>query len=127
MSDGNWQPCWRGECRTACAYANVCTEGRYASAPAPDQTDRGGLEEALAGAVCATVAQLIDAAVAQRTAHLVIEGERLREVVGRVADLRAAAEHLLWLKDGPRDSAYYEAKDRAWDYLRAALHPEEAR
>jgi hypothetical protein len=41
-----------------------------------------------AEALAPTVAQLIDAAVAQRTAHLVIEAERLREVVGRVGLIR---------------------------------------
>jgi hypothetical protein len=81
-----------------------------------------------AEALAPTVAQLIDAAVAQRTAHLVIEGERLREVVGRVealADEWADFEH-----DAVACQRYVcgdcTMLNAIYD-LRAALHPGEAR
>jgi hypothetical protein len=41
--------------------------------------------------------------------------------VERAAEVRRALQRLVWLKDGPRDSAYYADKEKAWQDARLAL------
>jgi hypothetical protein len=60
----------------------------------------------------------------ERGAHVSAESARtalIPQQNRRIAELTAALEELVRLKDGPRDDAYRAGKDAAWDAARRAL------
>lgn len=56
-----------------------------------------------------------------RKLMIAVAGEIQRQFDGRCAPLVEAAKFLLQLKYGPRDDAYYRAKDGAWQALNDAV------
>lgn len=73
---------------------------------------------------CYSRADLGSADVSDRLAARALLAETAAALAAaqeREAELRAAAQELLTLKDGPRDAAYHELKPFAWKRLRAAL------
>lgn len=102
-------------------YSALADEMRGRANDALARSEKRGTER---DALAAKVAQLREqVAYLERSRDNVCEtaerdrGDALREL----SAVRGAGSALLTLKDGPRDDAYYAAKDQAWADLRAAL------